>query len=94
MHDDPAHPWTINDLAKEAGLSRTVFFERFKAVVGMTPMQYLTAWRMALAKRMLRQDRDISVIAECVGYGSASALSTAFRRHVGVSPARYALTVQ
>lgn len=94
IHEEPAHPWTIRDLAKEAGMSRTVFFERFKAVVGISPIEHLTAWRMALAKRMLNEDRKISEIAERVGYGSAGAFGTAFRRSVGVSPARYATQVR
>ncbi|AOF91531.1 AraC family transcriptional regulator [Sinorhizobium sp. RAC02] len=91
MHSDPARPWTMADLAKEAALSRSAFFDRFSRNVGVPPMEYLLAWRMALAKDLLRrQDVDIAEVAERVGYGSASTFSTAFSRHVGQPPGRYA----
>lgn len=91
MHADPARPWTMAELAKEAALSRSAFFDRFSRSVGVPPMEYLLAWRMALAKDMLRrQEVDIADVAERVGYGSASTFSTAFSRHVGQSPGRYA----
>lgn len=91
MHGDPAQPWTVAELAREAGMSRSAFFERFTRAVGLPPMEYLIAWRMALAKRLLkRRALPIDSVAEQVGYGSASTFSTAFRRHVGESPGRYA----
>lgn len=91
MHADPARSWTMADLAKEAALSRSAFFDRFSRNVGVPPMEYLLAWRMALAKDLLRrQDVDIAEVAERVGYGSASTFSTAFSRHVGQPPGRYA----
>jgi AraC-like DNA-binding protein len=91
MHEEPARPWTVAELAREAALSRSSFFERFSAAVGMAPMEYLLAWRMAIAKRMLlAQDAGIAEVAEQVGYGSASAFSVAFARHAGMPPARYA----
>jgi AraC-like DNA-binding protein len=91
MHADPARPWTIVELAKEAALSRSAFFDRFVRGVGVPPMEYLLAWRMALAKDLLRrQEADIAEIAGRVGYGSASTFSTAFSRHVGQPPGRYA----
>lgn len=91
MHADPAHPWTMADLAKQAALSRSAFFERFARHVGMPPMEYLLAWRMALAKDLLRrQDVEIADVAERVGYGSASTFSTAFSRFVGQPPGRFA----
>ncbi|MBN8926199.1 MAG: AraC family transcriptional regulator [Rhodospirillales bacterium] len=91
MHESPAHGWTSTQLAKEASLSRSAFFDRFSRTVGVAPMEYLLAWRMALAKKMLRRnDNGIADVAERVGYGSASAFSVAFARHVGVPPARYA----
>lgn len=94
MHGDPARPWTIAQLAKEAGLSRSAFFDRFIRAVGLPPMEYLIAWRMAVAKRLLRRrDMALDAVAEQVGYGSASTFSTAFRRHVGESPGRYARAV-
>ena len=91
MHADPARPWTIVELAKEAALSRSAFFDRFVRSVGVPPMEYLLAWRMALAKDLLRRrEADIAEVAERVGYGSASTFSTAFSRHVGQPPGRYA----
>lgn len=91
MHADPARPWTVEQLARDAGMSRSAFFERFTGAVGMPPMEYLLAWRMALAKDLLRR-RDVALaeVAERVGYGSASTFSTAFSRHVGQPPGRYA----
>ena len=91
MHESPTRAWTVAQLAKEASLSRSAFFDRFSRTVGVAPMEYLVAWRMALAKTMLRaSDRGIAEVAQRVGYGSASAFSVAFARHVGVPPARYA----
>lgn len=91
MHARPAHAWTVADLATEASLSRSAFFARFSRVVGLPPMEYLLAWRMALAKQLLR-DRELGMddVAERVGYGSASTFSVAFARHAGMPPARYA----
>ncbi|MDN7181540.1 AraC family transcriptional regulator [Caballeronia sp. SEWSISQ10-4 2] len=91
MHEHPTHAWTVADLAKEAALSRSTFFERFSRAVGLTPMEYLLTWRMALAKNLLRRNEGrIAEIAERVGYGSASTFSVAFTRHVGRPPAQYA----
>ncbi len=72
-------------------MSRSAFFERFSGAVGRSPMDYLLAWRMALAKRMLRaRDSAIADIAERVGYSSVSTFGVAFTRHVGMPPGRYA----
>lgn len=91
MHESPAQAWTVAQLAKEAALSRSAFFERFSHTVGVTPMDYLLSWRMAMAKNLLwRQQLAIAEIADRVGYSSASTFSVAFTRHVGLSPARYA----
>jgi AraC-like DNA-binding protein len=91
MHEQPTRAWTVEQLAREAALSRSAFFERFSRTVGVAPMAYLLAWRMALAKQLLRKSEDaIADIAERVGYSSASTFSTAFTRHVGLSPSRYA----
>lgn len=90
MHAKPAYGWTVADLAAEAAMSRSAFFARFNRIVGMPPMEYLLAWRMALAKRLLRtREFAIEQVAARVGYGSASTFSTAFTRHVGMPPARY-----
>jgi AraC-like DNA-binding protein len=94
IHGDPARSWTVAQLAKKVALSRSAFFERFTRTVGLPPMEYLLAWRMALAKDLLRRDDRLGLaeVAERVGYGSASTFSTAFSRHVGQSPSRYART--
>jgi AraC-like DNA-binding protein len=91
MHGQIARAWTVNQLAKTAALSRSAFFDRFTRTVGLTPMDYLLAWRMAVAKNLLRrQELGLSEVAERVGYGSASTFSTAFSRHVGQPPSRFA----
>jgi len=78
-------------LAKEAALSRSAVFERFGRTVGVAPMEYLLAWRMALAKELLRRNEfGIAAVAELVGYNSASTFSVAFARHVGQPPTQYA----
>ncbi|MBZ4416714.1 AraC family transcriptional regulator [Myxococcus sp. RHSTA-1-4] len=91
MHGHLSRPWTVDQLAKTAALSRSTFFERFTRTVGLPPMEYLLAWRMAVARNLLRgHDLGIAEVAERVGYGSASTFSTAFTRHVGQPPSRYA----
>ena len=94
MHDQIERPWTVAQLAKAAALSRSAFFERFTRTVGLPPMEYLLAWRMAVAKDLLRRhDLGVGEVAQRVGYGSASTFSTAFSRHVGQPPSRYARQV-
>ena len=91
MHESPTRTWTVAQLAKEAALSRSAFFERFSRAVGAAPMEYLLAWRMALAKNLLqRQECGVAEVAERVGYSSASTFSVAFTRYVGLPPTRYA----
>lgn len=90
MHRDPAHGWTVAALSKHAMLSRSAFFERFSRALGVPPMQYLLAWRMAIAKGLLRRpDSALGQVAERVGYSSASAFSTAFTRYAGLPPSQY-----
>jgi len=91
MHARIDQPWSIEQLSKAAALSRSAFFERFNRLVGVAPMEYLLAWRIEVAKRLLR-DRELSVveIASRVGYASASAFSVAFNRRVGMPPGKYA----
>jgi AraC-like DNA-binding protein len=82
--------WTVVQLAQQAALSRSAFFDRFTCAVGLPPMEYLLTWRMALAKDLLRrQDLPLSEVAERVGYSSASTFSTAFSRHVGLPPSQF-----
>lgn len=90
MHESPDRPWTVAQLATEAALSRSAFFERFSRTVGVTPMDYLLRWRMALAKNLLRRSEgSIAEVAIRVGYSSASTFSVAFTRQVGMPPNRY-----
>ena len=87
LHARPAHPWTAEELAKEACLSRSAFAERFTSTVGLPPMSYLTRWRMLLAGQRLRESSDtIAQIAATVGYESEFTFSRAFRREMGCAP--------
>ena len=91
MHESPAASWTVAELSKQAGLSRSTFFERFSRAVGVAPMEYLLSWRMALAKNLLRRNEvSIGKIAERVGYSSQSTFTVAFTRLVGSPPTRFA----
>jgi AraC-like DNA-binding protein len=90
MHEDPARAWTVDELARAAAMSRSTFFGRFSAAIGMAPMAYLLAWRMALAKKLLRDGAcGIAEAARQVGYSSASTFSVAFTRHAGMPPSSY-----
>jgi AraC-like DNA-binding protein len=90
LHGDPARRWTVADLAHEAGQSRSAFAARFKSLLGEAPLEYLTGWRMRLAAASLRTTRaSVPEIAQRVGYSTDSAMSAAFRRVHGMSPARY-----
>ena len=89
IHEDPGRNMTVEGLAQDAAMSRSTFFERFRREVGVAPMEYATGWRMALAKELLRKDVATAEIAQRVGYGSASAFSVAFSRHVGQTPGAY-----
>jgi transcriptional regulator GlxA family with amidase domain len=91
MHEQPTESWTVAELAHEAAMSRSAFFARFSRLVGVTPMDYLLGWRIALAKRLLSRDgATVADVARRVGYASASAFSVAFTRHAGQPPARFA----
>jgi AraC-like DNA-binding protein len=90
LHNSPAHPWTVESLAAAVGVSRATLARRFQELVGEPPMTFLTGWRLALAADLLRgSDATIESVAQRVGYGSAFALSTAFKRVQGVSPQKY-----
>ena len=90
MHHNPAHPWTVDALARETGLSRAALARRFNDLVGEPPMTFLTGWRIALAADLLLEPgATIASVADQVGYGSPFALSTAFKRLRGVSPQQH-----
>src|SRR5580698_6044124 len=91
MHDEPGHPWTLEKLARRAGMSRTVFALRFKEVVGETATEYLTRWRMLLAaERLTAGGEPVARIASALGYESESSFGKAFRRVIGHPPRRFA----
>lgn len=90
IHGEPDRAWTVADLATVAALSRSNFARRFTDVLGVPPLQYLTEWRIALAKERLRDTRDgLATIARAVGYGSEFSFASAFKRHVGTAPGRW-----
>lgn len=90
MHKDPARAWTLDTLARSAGMSRSALAARFHQLVGHTPMQYLTMWRMQLARKFLGESSSsTSAIAERVGYQSEAAFSKAFKKAVGTGPGAY-----
>ncbi len=90
MHADPAHRWTLEELGRLAGMSRTTFAQKFKQRVGATPMDYLTRWRMLIAGDRLRNAREtVASIAFSLGYESESAFSMAFKRTMACSPRQY-----
>lgn len=90
LHDAPARPWTVAELAAGVGVSRAALARRFTALVGEPPMAYLTSWRIALAADLLRQtDHTVDAIARKVGYANAFALSVAFKRLRGTRPSEH-----
>ncbi|GII59067.1 hypothetical protein Pth03_74560 [Planotetraspora thailandica] len=93
IHARPAHAWTVSQLGTVAEVSRSTLAARFKQVVGQSPLEYLTGWRIELAAAHLRRGDDtVAAIARQVGYGSESALSDAFKRITGASPREYRRT--
>lgn len=90
IHNNPAHPWTVASLARGSGVSRAALARRFTDLVGEPPMKFLTGWRLALAADLLREpEATVGSVARKVGYGSAFALSAAFKREHGVSPQQH-----
>jgi AraC-like DNA-binding protein len=89
MHDRPQQCWSLEALAERAGMSRSAFASQFKKVVGIAPAEYLTDWRMTLAKKQLRDGRAVKLIASDLGYANASALSRVFGQRTGMSPRQW-----
>src|SRR6266849_884287 len=90
MHERVENPWTVETLAAAAGMSRSAFALRFKELVGETPLEYLTNWRMHKATGLLQEDdKKLFEIAKSVGYDSDAAFSKAFKRVLGVAPREY-----
>jgi AraC-like DNA-binding protein len=90
IHGDVNTPWTVQSLAEAAGMSRSAFAARFKELIGQTPLEYVTEWRMQKAMQLLeRRDKKLIDVARSVGYESDAAFSKAFKRVVGASPGEY-----
>jgi AraC-like DNA-binding protein len=90
IHDSVKTPWTVESLAIAAGMSRSAFAARFKELLGQTPLEYVTEWRMQKAMQLLEQrDRKLIDVARSVGYESDAAFSKAFKRVVGANPGEY-----
>jgi AraC-like DNA-binding protein len=90
LHADPAHAWTVAELADEAALSRSAFARQFTELVGLAPLAYLNDWRMALARERLRDtEARLAAIATSLGYASEFSFAAAFKRHHGVAPGRW-----
>lgn len=86
LHERPGEPWSLEQMAQTAGMSRSAFAVRFKALVGATPADYLAHWRLAIAQAALRNGASVKTIAADLGYANASALSRLFTQKVGISP--------
>jgi AraC-like DNA-binding protein len=90
LNDDLAHPWTVDEIAAKAGLSRSAFVERFTEAVGLPPMKYLTMSRLALARQLLLDRRQtVAQVAAKVGYEAEEAFNRAFKRQFGLPPAKW-----
>lgn len=89
MHAAPDRPWTLEELAKVAGMSRARFAVHFRDTVGATPGHYLAGWRINVACRLLRMGRPVGLVADRVGYAGAPALARAFRARLGCSPTEW-----
>lgn len=91
MHEQPAREWTLEDLAGQAGMSRSVFANAFRQSIGTTPGAYLQRWRISLAQQALLRGRPVKWIADTIGYGSEAAFSRAFKASCGLSPRQWSL---
>lgn len=89
MHNDPSNQWTLELLAKQAGMSRARFAVHFRETVGTTPVDYLTQWRVGLAQTLLKKGRSIGLVASDVGYSNASVFSRLFKAKIGQSPSAW-----
>jgi len=94
IHSEPGRPWSVGSLARAVGIPRTTFTRRFVTLTGQAPMAYVTSWRMSVASRLLREERQpLREIARRVGYDSEFAFARAFKRTVGQAPGRYRASV-
>lgn len=89
MHEQPAHPWTLEQLAELATMSRARFAANFRRRAGVPPLEYLTGWRLVLARALMRQGRSLKCVAAAVGYGSPEAFARVFQRKLGETPGEW-----
>jgi len=89
MHERPEFPWTLESLAMEAGMSRARFSTRFRETIGLTPLEYLTDWRMSVAQTLLRRGKSLKSVSQSVGYQSPAALRRIFAKKIGVPPGEW-----
>jgi AraC-like DNA-binding protein len=89
IHRRPEHPWSLEELAQVAGMSRARFAAHFHEVVGMTPFDYLADWRIGTAQTLLKRGESLKIIAPSVGYASSTALTRVFSQRIGLSPTRW-----
>lgn len=89
LHNAPEQSWTLKLMAESAAMSRSKFAEVFKSVIGQTPNEYLVNWRVGVAQSLLKQGKSVSIVANSVGYETASALARVFRKTCGVSPKQW-----
>jgi transcriptional regulator GlxA family with amidase domain len=94
MHKHPETAWSLEQLAQCAGMSRARFAAHFRKIVGMTPFDYLTDWRLGVAQTMLRKRNSLKLIASAVGYANATALTRVFTQRVGMSPSEWLVRSQ
>lgn len=94
MHKHPETAWSLEQLAQSAGMSRARFAAHFRKVVGMTPFDYLTNWRLGVAQTMLRKGNSLKLIASAVGYANATALTRVFTQRLGMSPSEWLVRSQ
>jgi AraC family transcriptional regulator, alkane utilization regulator len=88
LHAQPAYAWTVDELARKAGLSRSALAQRFAELVGQPPMQYLARWRLQIAaQQLLAGNKSLAAVAEQIGYESEAAFNRAFKREYGMPPA-------
>jgi len=89
IHERPEHPWSLEELAYSAGMSRARFAVHFRRMVGSTPFDYLTDWRIGMAQNLLKQGKPLKIVAPSVGYASSTALTRVFSQRIGLSPTEW-----
>ncbi len=94
IHEQPENPWTLDSLAEQANMSRSRFAHYFKEAIGITPLDYLTDWRLGVARNSLRQGKSVSRVARDVGYKDSSAFTRAFKRRVGETPREWLASIK